>query len=72
MIFISSCSTYHADQSKTATELLIKSLPPFPPPSESVVGELNEVCPHDKCHAIYDWLDRLMKFEKQMALYNER
>jgi hypothetical protein len=49
----------------------IKSLPPFPAPAESVVDELKESCPKDKCHALYDWLDRLIKYEKQMALYNE-
>lgn len=71
MIFINSCSTYHVDQSETVNKLLVKSLPPFPAPAPLIVDELKEVCPHDKCHAIYDWLDRLMKFEKQMALYNE-
>lgn len=70
MIFISSCSTYHVDQSETTNKMWVKSLPPFPAPAESVVDELKEVCPPDKCHALYDWMDRVLKFEKQMALYN--
>jgi hypothetical protein len=77
--FTSSCSTYRVDQSETTNKMWVKSLPPFPAPAESVVDELKEVCPNPdkvrippKCHALYDWIDRVLKFEKEMALYNEQ
>jgi hypothetical protein len=72
MIFMNSCSFYHESQSETINKLWVNSLPAFPAPSESIVDELKEACPSDKCHAIYEWLDKLMKYEKQMALYNEQ
>jgi hypothetical protein len=57
----------------------VKSLPPFPAPAESMVEELKIACPNPNklkipptCRVLYDWMDRLLKFENAMALYNEQ
>jgi len=44
-------------------------LPVFPAPHPHVVTELKEVCPKDKCYRLYDWLGKLMVFQKQLRVY---
>jgi len=46
-------------------------LPPFPIPQDAAVKELIEVCPYDKCCALYDWLGKLKVLQEQLDLYKE-
>lgn len=52
-------------------DLILSAVPAFPVPHPGVVGELKEVCPKDKCIKLYDWLGKLMVFEKQLAVLKE-
>ena len=71
MIFTTGCATYTNVPRKTANSLVIKSLPPFPPPHPTAVRELIEVCPYDKCVALYAWFEKLKVLQKQLDLYKE-
>ena len=51
--------------------LIVKAVPVFPAPHPFVVKELKEVCPKDKCQRLYEWLGKLMVFEKQLQVYRE-
>jgi hypothetical protein len=72
MIFITSCDkSLSVDQKINIDHLIVRSLPIFPVPSITVVDELKEVCPEDKCIALHEWLGRLVVLEKQLALYEK-
>ncbi|GAO97671.1 hypothetical protein Cva_00307 [Caedimonas varicaedens] len=49
--------------------LVVRAVPPFPAPTPSLFLELQGVCGKDKCPRLYDWLGKLMIFEKQLDLY---
>ena len=65
---MSGCAPARAPSNSCAV-LITKSLPPFPHPSPLVADELQEVCPHDKCVAMYDWIGKLKILDEQLALY---
>lgn len=65
-LFTNSCSTY--PEELKSDELVLSTVPTFPSPHSDIVRELKEVCPKDKCHRLYDWLSKLMVFEKQLSL----
>lgn len=63
------CQTYPTEIRND--DLLLSAVPAFPAPHPSVVGELKEVCPKEKCIKLYDWLGKLMVFEKQLKVLKE-
>lgn len=66
---MSSCSSLPTETKNN--DLLLSAVPSFPAPHSSVVGELKEVCPKDKCIKLYDWLGKLMVFEKQLKVLKD-
>jgi hypothetical protein len=49
--------------------MMALSLPTFPHPTSKVADELEEVCPANKCEAIYAWIGKLKVLEEQLELY---
>lgn len=66
---ITGCATSQQETKPNLNSLVIKSLPSFPKPSESIIQELKEACPENKCVALHDWIWKILILEKQMALY---
>lgn len=67
ILFTNGCA-----QTKTQTNscsVMALSLPSFPSTSPKVADELEEVCPSNKCEAIYDWIGKLKVLEEQLELY---
>jgi len=69
MSCITGCATSPQETKPNLDNLVIKSLPPFPKPSENIIQELKEACPENKCIALHNWVWKILIFEKQMALY---
>ena len=65
------CGTFQSEtvQRPEIDNLVIKSLPAFPRPDESIIRELKEACPENKCIALHNWLWKILILEKQLALY---
>lgn len=68
-MFTSGCSD-SVREIRTET-FIAKANPVFPIPHPDTVKELKDVCPKDKCHKLYDWLGKLMVFEKQLKIYKK-
>lgn len=52
-------------------DLVVQAVPIFPAPHPQVVAELKEACPKDKCVRLYEWLGKLMVFERQLGVFKE-
>ena len=51
------------------------TLPPFPTPQAALTDELKTLCPEadtGKCVLLYDYLGKLMVFEKKLKVFREK
>ena len=66
LVCMSGCANYRKEPENN--DLIVNSIPRFPIPHEDTVKELKTVCSYRKCNKMYDWLGRLMIFEKQLEV----
>lgn len=67
--YMSGCSSFH--QTINNDKFIIDSIPNFPYPHNEAVKELSLNCDGIKCVKLYEWLGKLMIFEKQLSVVRE-
>jgi len=66
LLFTVGCSS--CPQVINRDSLIIKAIPAFPAPHKDTVKELSTVCKGNDCSRLYEWLGKLMIFEKQLKV----
>ena len=68
-LFMNGCSSFH--QTINNDKFIIDSIPNFPYPHKDTIKELSLSCNGFKCLKMYEWLGKLMIFEKQLNVIRE-
>lgn len=66
MLGCSSCP-----QTINRDSLIVNSIPQFPAPHKDIVKELEMSCKGNNCNRLYEWLGKLMIFEKQLRVVKD-